>query len=277
MNYSNPQPTTFTSATTTTTTKDILGDRMKSYETIEAMRKLNSSLPIIIRLDGRAFHSFTKGLDRPFDSLFISAMKETAKYVMLTCNANLAYTQSDEITLVILTKGDAFFSSRTQKLCSIAASAATVKFNNEIRNVLSEIYVNKMPTFDARVWNVPSLEEAANTVLWRELDAEKNSVAMAAQAVFSHELLLGKNKEQMKQMLQQIGKSWENLSIECQRGVYFKKIATRKKFSREELELLPLKHHARVNPDFEFERSEITQMKLPRLVEVEDKVKLLFG
>lgn len=254
---------------------DILGDRMKGYEGQESMRVLDHNLPIMIRLDGRSFHTFTKGLNRPYDERFNTCMKETARFVMEECNANLAYTQSDEITLVILTKGSPFFAGRVQKLCSVASSAATVMFNNKVRELLHD-YAKKMPMFDARVWNVPSLVEAANAVLWRELDAEKNSVSMMAQSAFSQKILQNKNSSEMKQMLKEIGKSWEDLPISFQRGTYLKKTTLTKKFEQHELVNLPEKHLARTNPDLVFERSIISEIVFPRLITVENKEDLLF-
>ena len=259
--------------------KTLLGDKMKEFEAVEAMRKLDSSLPIIVRLDGRAFHSFVKGLDRPFDSRLHECMKFATKTAMEECNATLAYTQSDEISLVILTgpESQAFFGGRVQKLCSTMAAVTTLAFYRKVLELLPE-YAHRLPTFDARAWNVPDLKEAANSILWRELDAERNSISMLAELHFSCSELHKKNGSEKKKMLETFGIKWEDLPSQFQRGIYFKKVTRETKFTKDELNRLPEKHNARQNPDLIFKRSEIEEVKLPRLVSVteDERIKLLF-
>jgi tRNA(His) guanylyltransferase len=258
---------------------DSLGDRMKEYEAVEAQRKLDPTLPILVRLDGRAFHTFTKGLSRPFDVRFNECMKAATKAVMEESNAKIGYTQSDEITLVILPVGEnpnPIFGGRNQKLCSTLAAVASVVFLRKVIELLPPKYVDKLPTFDCRIWNVPNLVEAANAVLWRELDAEKNSVSMMAQSVFSPNELHMKHGGERRDMLQKAGKPWEDLPVQFQRGIYFKKITSTGKLTVEELETLPPKHHARMNPDLMVERSQIREVVFPRLINEVDKVSLLF-
>jgi len=260
-----------------------LGDRMKAYEAVEAQRRLNPRLPILVRLDGRAFHSFTRGLQRPFDARLTECMVSAALAVMHESNAALAYTQSDEISLVLLPgkrEDDVpYFAARVQKLCSILAATASVTFNSGVRESIPS-HAQRLAVFDARAWNVPSLSEAAQCILWRELDAEKNSVAALAQSKFPHKQLLNKHRDAMKEMLLQAGhEPWDALPVKFRRGVYLKRVRRTGAFTAEEMDALPPKHAARTNPDLVFERSAVERVELPRLIEVAregDLVRLLF-
>lgn len=174
--------------------KDALGDRMKMYEKAEAGRRFMPGIPIVARIDGRAFHSFTKGLERPYDTALHECMKRTCIALVDKTDANCGYTQSDEITLTWLPSNpetQIWFGGRIAKMTSQLAALATVYFNKYVQELLPEDYANKLPTFDARVWQVPSADEGANTFLWREWDATKNSISMAAHAHFSHKSLHG--------------------------------------------------------------------------------------
>lgn len=170
--------------------KDGLGNRMKEYE-MQNRSKLMKKVPIIIRLDGKSFHTYTRGMKRPFDEKLGSAMKETMKFLCTKIpQVRLGYTQSDEITLVLTNDtrldSDTWFDNQIQKIVSISAAMATFKFN-EI--MYSE--TNKMALFDSRVFTVPNYIEASNCVYWRQLDAKRNSVQMLAQSLFSHKELQG--------------------------------------------------------------------------------------
>ena len=161
-------------------TKDSLGDRMKGYEGVEAKRRCGPMLPICIRIDGHNFSSWTKGLQRPFDSRLSTLMQCATLKLVQEFGACIGYTQSDEISLVIYSgdvNTETIYGGRYQKLVSRSASTATRIFNDLLR---SHIPYWPSAEFDSRVWTVPSLEEAANTILWRELDAVKNSKSMAS-------------------------------------------------------------------------------------------------
>ena len=191
-----------------------LGDRMKEYENVER-RYLTRRQPLIIRIDGKAFHSYTKGFERPYYRPFREAMERTA--LELACNiagCKLAYTQSDEISL-LLTDDDTletqpWFGKNLQKIVSISAALATFKFNAVVDAIcrgrdasltpLQQAYDNKVAIFDARAFCVPR-EEVLNVFEWRQQDCTRNAIESAGQAYFSHNQLNGKSCNQIQEML----------------------------------------------------------------------------
>ena len=220
--------------------KDNLGDRMKSYENI-TRTYLPSRMPIIIRIDGKAFHTFTKGFKKPFDDILMRAMEETAVVLCRDIEGvKVAYTQSDEISLLI-TNNDTWetqpwFGNNLQKMASVAASIATLAFNRAFwheLNMLNNDYLNtedneylnaycraveKGATFDARVFVLPA-DEVCNYFIWRQQDAIRNSIQSMGQAHFSHKELMNKNCENIKQMLVEKNLKWESIPVSCQRGI----------------------------------------------------------
>lgn len=202
--------------------KDNLGDRMKAYENVER-RYLTRRMPTLIRLDGKAFHSFTKGFQKPFDMVLMETMWETAKFLcenIMGCK--LGYTQSDEIQLLLIDYEnigtEAWFDKNIQKMASVSASMATLAFNKvfhekvwefEENNGVNEntieqimIYKKRINTalFDSRVYNVPK-EEVCNAFIWRQQDAIRNAIQMVGRAYFSHKQLQNKNCNQIQEML----------------------------------------------------------------------------
>lgn len=210
---------------------DTLGDRMKEYENISRIY-LPRRLPVIIRIDGRAFHTFTRGFDRPFDSMLQKTMQFTTKAVCREVDGvKFAYTQSDEISL-LLTNDDTletqpWFGNNIQKLVSISASIATLAFNKEFVRAITrephyhfDAYINaydKGAKFDARAFVLPP-HEVINYFIWRQQDAVRNSVEMAARSVFSHKQLNGINTAKMKEMLLEKGIDWNNYPSPSRRG-----------------------------------------------------------
>lgn len=224
-----------------------LAERMKGYEKRNRYY-LQRRMPVILRLDMRAGHSFTKRFKRPFDEVFIKSMQETAKYLCENIqNCKISYQQSDEITLLLVDydklNTDCFFDYRVDKLCSITASMATMAFNNifskyvkefdlelayndngidtEENRKLWEIYkkaINKGAMFDARCFNIPK-KEVTNNFYWRQLDASRNSIQMVGQANFSHKELQNKSCNDIQDMLMtQKGINWNNLPTYQKRG-----------------------------------------------------------
>lgn len=252
-------------------TTDALGDRMKLYERMEAGRCLMPRLPVIARIDGRAFHSFTRGMDRPFDDTFAQSMIRTTLALVSETGACVGYTQSDEITLAWPDTPD-WFGGRIQKMVSQLAAHATVHFNH----VLPEPLRAKMPTFDARVWNVPDRTEGANVFLWREWDATKNSISMAASAYYSHKQLLGKNSRDKHEMLEAKGVVWGNYPTHFKRGTYVQRRTESVPFSTEELDRLPPKHEARHNPALLVTRSVVAERDLPALGSIINRAAVIF-
>ena len=230
--------------------RDELGARMKTFYEQIPKTKLMRRTPVIIRLDGKAFHTFTRGFQKPFDEILIKSMQETMKYLCENIQGCvLGYTQSDEITLILVDykrlNSDAWFDYEVQKMCSIAASMATMAFNRafekEVRRWGSEMgYPNKPITesdiettnrwfkyhdcidkgamFDARVFNIPK-EEVANLIYWRQLDATRNSIQMVGQANFSHNELQNKSCNAIQDMLfQERDINWNDYPTHLKRG-----------------------------------------------------------
>ena len=225
-----------------------LAKRMKDYE-MRDRYFLQKRIPVAIRVDMRAGHTFTRGFKRPFDYIFMKSMQETAKYMCENMgNAKFAYVQSDEITIILTDydtlETDCWFNYRTDKLCSISASMATMAFNKYFEeNVTNEVLEYKMvphcveiqqeikeyhntliaaldkgAMFDARCFNIPK-EEVTNLVYWRQLDASRNSIQMVGQANFSHKELQNKSCNDIQDMLMtQKGINWNDLPTYQKRG-----------------------------------------------------------
>ncbi len=257
---------------------DDLGDRMKMYEGMEAGRRLMPLLPVLARIDGRAFHSFTRGMDRPFDAAFSAAMVETTAALVRDTGACMGYTQSDEITLAWHSanhKSQIWFDGRVAKMTSQLAAQATLIFYRLVLETMPA-YAERLPTFDARVWSVPNRTEGANAFLWREWDATKNSVSMAAAAYYSHKVLMGKNSPQKHDMLHDKGVNWNDYPAVFKRGAYVQRRTERVPFSAEELDRLPPKHEARANPALVVERSVCAVLDLPPLGTVTNREAVIF-
>lgn len=216
---------------------DALGTRMKKYEYVSRTHLVNRC-PVIIRIDGKAFHTFTRGFKKPFDEVLVRSMQETMKYLCENIQGCvLGYTQSDEITLVLVDykKIDscAWFDYNIQKCASISASMATLAFNRFFSEIVKkqagfELYDRLLDTycraiergamFDARAFNVPK-EEVTNCVLWRQNDATRNSIEMVGHANFSQNQLHKKSCNEIQDMLMlQKGINWNNFPTHLKRG-----------------------------------------------------------
>ncbi len=261
-----------------TGTGDDLGDRMKVYESAEAGRRLLPLVPVLARIDGRAFHSFTRGMARPFDTIFSGCMVKTTQDLVKETGACMGYTQSDEITLAWYSgssKSQIWFDGRVAKMTSQLAAQATLSFYRSILATMPE-YAERLPTFDARVWAVPTLAEGVNAFIWRENDAVKNSVSMAASAYYSHKQLLGKSTNQKQDLLFEVGVNWNEYPPAFKRGTYVQRRVVTRPFSAGELALLPPKHEARTNSDLVVERRECAVLSLPPLTRVVNREGVVF-
>jgi len=219
--------------------RDDLGNRMKTfYEEIPKTRLMRRT-PVVIRIDGKAFHTFTRGFKRPFDDVLIKTMQETTKYLCENIQGcQLAYTQSDEISLLLIDyqrfETSAWFDYEIQKMCSISASMATMVFNQIFRDMVGELHIKgsleaeyscilykvaqKGAMFDARVFNIPR-EEVTNYFYWRQLDASRNSIQMVGQANFSHKELQYKSCNDIQDMLMtQKNINWNDFPTYQKRG-----------------------------------------------------------
>lgn len=230
---------------------DELGKRMKEYYEQIPKTRLMRRTPVAIRLDGKTFHTFTKGFKKPFDEVMIKSMQETMKYLCEHIqDCVLGYTQSDEITLILVDYKNldscAWFDYEVQKLCSVSASMATVAFNKfftvNIKKEIAEYRTSLVPQsikaqerikkycntlkqasekgamFDARVFNIPK-EEVTNLIYWRQLDATRNSIQMVGQANFSHKELQNKSCNDIQNMLlTEKDINWNNFPTTMKRG-----------------------------------------------------------
>lgn len=180
---------------------------MKEYERRETDHRFMPFAPVIARMDGRSFSNWTAGLERPFDKDLSQVMIEVTRRLVAESGARIGYTQSDEITLILLVDEidrKMMFDGKAQKLCSILASMTTSFFMLEcMARKDSELAARALrgPQFDARVFQVPTRFEAANAVLWREIDCRKNSISTAARVTHEHRELQGMNGPQMIEMM----------------------------------------------------------------------------
>lgn len=198
--------------------KDALGTRIKKYEHI-TRDHLIPRMPVIMRLDGKAFHTFLKNAEKPFDSKVHTAMTNTAyELVKHIQGAVLAYTQSDEISILIKdwhnVKTESWFDNNIQKMVSVSSSIATATFNKDYTHING-----KVALFDSRVFNLPE-HEVVNYFIWRQQDATRNSIQMLGQHYFSHKKMQGKNQSQIQDMLMELEApiNWNELSTWKKRG-----------------------------------------------------------
>lgn len=260
--------------------KDALGDRMKVYEGQEAGRRLLPLLPVMARIDGRCFSKFTAKMKRPYDQRMSELMVATTEYLCEQSNATIGYTQSDEISLAWWAShydSEIFFGGRIQKMNSSLAALATGFFVAKYPEYFGTELPTKIPTFDCRVWNVPNAGEGANVFLWRELDASKNSISMAARSMFSHSELMNKNGSEMQEMMWQKGVNWNDYPNFFKRGTFIQKRTISRKFTAEELEKLPEKHAARQDPDLLVQRSEYQKLDMPPFNTVTNREAVVFA
>lgn len=232
--------------------RDNIGIRMKGYEQVTKYGLIRR-MPVAIRIDGKAFHTFTRGMKKPFDDILIKSMQDTMQYLCKNIQGCvLGYTQSDEITLILIDYKElntsAWFDNEIQKICSVSASMATMAFNRAFaKNVdewgrsvfpswddggtnekidkslvkLNEVYqkaIEKGALFDSRCFNIPK-EEVTNLIYWRQLDATRNSIQMVAQANFSHKELQGLSCNMLQnKLLTEKDINWNNLPTIYKRG-----------------------------------------------------------
>ncbi len=255
-----------------------LSDRMKLYEKVESVRRLMPLLPVCIRADGRAFHSLTRKLKRPYDERFSKVMVAVTKSLVRETNALVGYTQSDEINLVLYSsdlRSQVFFDGKVQKLVSIIASMASTEFNLLVYDIPEVLIYGSLPAlFDCRVWSVPTLAEAANVLLWRELDATRNSIQSATRALYSHKQCDNKNTSEMQEMLFQKGVNWNDYPDFFKRGTFVFNQKVSRVLTTEELARIPEEH--RPFPLTLVERRGTIAITLPPLLKIMNRVAVLF-
>lgn len=228
-----------------------VSDRIKDYYEDRTKTFLMRRMITIIRLDGKGFSKWTKKLNKPFDEGFTDDMIETAKYLCENIQgAKFAYAQSDEISIVLTDfdnlESQAWFDYNVQKMTSIAASMATAKFNqlrlsrmaknnvdpfrstwasvlDETMSV-DEINDFKIAMFDARVFQVPTVDEMVNTMIWRQQDATRNSISMAAYEICGHSATMNMSGSEKQELLFQEGVNWNDYPVKFKRGTVIKKV-----------------------------------------------------
>lgn len=199
--------------------KDSLGDRIKSYE--DAYRiSLPSRLPIVLRIDGKAFHTYTKGCKRPVDESLVDCMNETAKYLCRNIQGcQIAYVQSDEISVLLNNyqslSTQPWFENNIQKMVSISSGMASAVFTSQSGRIWGG--VNKLAFFDSRAFVLPK-EDVCNYFLWRQQDATRNSVQMLARTLYSHKQLENKANAELQELCFQKGINWNDCPTPQKRG-----------------------------------------------------------
>lgn len=223
--------------------KDDLGNRMKEFYENRTRMYLPRRTYAVIRIDGKAFHTYTKGLQRPFDDGLIEDMNLTAAYLCKNIQgAKCAYVQSDEISVLITdfddVTTDAWYDNNIQKIVSVSASMATNKFNElRIKRALSKFEnlvfqthddimgcFKKLAEFDARVFTIPARQEVINYFIWRQQDATRNSISSVAQSLYSPKELHGKKTDVMQDMIFEKGINWNEYDYRRKRGAIIKKV-----------------------------------------------------
>lgn len=250
-----------------------LGAAHKQYEAALEQR-LVPGLPVVARLDGRSFSTFTVGLMRPYDALFAECMQRTAAYLVEETQAVIAYRQSDEITLVWPNQTPeqaVMFDGRVMKLATTLAAMASVKFNHLLMAHLPA-HAAKLPTFDARVFQYPNLALAAENLLWRETDAMRNSITNLAHVQFGHSAMHGVGLAEKLSRLREAGCAWEAMPEVYRRGVYLRREKVLRPLSPEVLARIPEAHR----PTGPIERNEVLAFQLPLLEVLDNPVEALF-
>jgi tRNA(His) 5'-end guanylyltransferase len=259
------------------TSKDEHGDRMKALESAETGRRFDPTLPIYARIDGRGFSKFTKGMDRPFDARMLDSMIGTTKYLVEQTHAAIGYVQSDEISLVWDGNADPrsehFFGGKIQKICSVLASMTAARFAVDYFINFGELSM-KCPHFDCRVIQMPDQIEAANMLLWREIDARKNSVSMLARHYFSHHDLHKKSSKDMLSMLADKGILMYDQMTNFQRGTWVRRVVEDRSLTEEERAAIPFKYQP---PSGMLTRSKVQAMVFPPFSEVSNRVDVIFA
>lgn len=258
------------------TGKDDLGDRMKGYESVETDRAFDPSLPLIARLDGRAFHTFTRGMQKPFDHDLSNIMREVTAHLIEKTHARIGYTQSDEITLIFHRESEEsqpLFGGRCFKIASVLAGMASAKFALLAHRVWPDRVEANPPQFDCRAFNVPSVVEAVNHLVWRENDASRNAVQMVAQAHFSAKKLHGKSCDELEDMLEAIDVRMDDFAPHLRHGRYLARETVLVTLDEAALARIPEKHR----PTGPVMRSRILDRDIGPLRAKLDRVALVFG
>ena len=254
-----------------------LGEWCKWLEKNFSPEIMIPTLPVIIRLDGVNFSKWTKGLAYPYDENYQLLMNESTKFLVSETSAVIGYTQSDEITLILYSedrRSAIYHAGKKQKILSKLSSQFSEFFNSKVEEFLPAH--NKKAYFDMRIYQTPTLKDAAAQLLWRENDAIRNSILMLAYSEYSHKDCLGINTLKLKEKLKtEKNIIWENCPERFKRGYYVKKQKVIKSLNSSELASLSIPL-AKELSQIDFERTEYKEIILPYLQDCTDLVKLIF-
>ena len=267
-------------------------DRMKQYESHETHRWLIPFLPVYIRLDGRAFTTFTRDMDKPYDERMAEAMLETTKSLVQETDALIGYTQSDEINLVMFSENRAsqgYFEGKRFKITSVLAGiASSVFLLNYIKTfemvtkrstLIGGIYRTSdelcimPPAFDCRVLNMPSQTETANMILWRELDATRNAIISAARTVYSQEEIYQKNFSQLQEMMFEKGINFNDYPASFKRGTFVRRVEVMREIEQTRWDEIPEAHKPSSRS---VQRSEVITIEMPPFSKVTNREAVIF-
>lgn len=256
---------------------DALGDRLKSYEAVTTNRTVFRGQPFAIRLDGKSFHTFCSGLNRPYDKRLSDLMVHTTKALVKEFGALVGYTQSDEITLGFYLPSGSIseypFGGRLQKLESLTAARCSVEFNAELSLFGLAGLARMRPLFDSRAFAVPNLQELYHVFLWRQQDATKNAISMAAQSQFSHTALMNKSGDEKQEMLFQKGINFNDYPSFFKRGTFVRRISKMIELTSEQLAKIPEQYR----PARPVERSVVEECDIWLSKETDPVGRLLYG
>ena len=240
-----------------------LGDRMKEFESVHTQTSLVPGIPVYVRIDGRAFHTFTRGLQKPFDPDFAWTMKEVTKHLHDKTNAFISYVQSDEISLCYFEPSKMPFETRLFKLESVLAGMASAAFCvYGMKTNLKDRIEKFIPHFDCRVCQMP-LEEISNMLLFRERDCLKNAITLVALEHFSNNQIHKKNGDEKIAMLKSIGVDFNrDIDEDFRYGAWFRRVVFQKELDAETLAKIPEKQRVLdENGKMFVTRSEVRQLK----------------
>lgn len=230
----------------------------------EWAQKLPDDAPWIVRLDGRGFHRWTRGLERPFDETLREAMIDTATAVLKEGGAEHAFTQSDEITLVFHHTGkrEPAFGGKLQKLVSLLSACASTTFNERIARLNPEHHQRAgTALFDARAFAVPNTTAAVTAVAERSTDCWRNAVQSVGHWRYGHKRMLGRKTREVAEQLETEGLGMSQWPARHVYGVAIEQRRVRRAFTTQEITELAQKHEARTNPNLEVERTETVRVE----------------
>lgn len=254
---------------------DDIGDRMKAYEAAETGRAFDRSLPLVVRLDGRAFSTFTRGMVKPFDANMMAVMDAVTASLVAQTHPVIAYTQSDEITLIYEAsnpESELIFGGRAFKIASVLAGLASSQFTLLAWKHWPAKFTKAAPAFDCRAFSVPSRTEAVNALIWRELDASRNAILAIGQSRFSPKQMHGRSCGEVLAMLGEIGVSEDQYPLRARFGVYLGRRTFETVLTPGELERIPAQHR----PAGPVMRSRVIDLGLAPLIKRANREAMIF-